>query len=63
MDADSIAFFEGNVEYYFKRYGERKTSFKFKFMYERMSERAKKIVRKFEYKDPKINSIFKEITS
>jgi len=62
-EADSIAFFEENIKVFFKRYGKEKTKFKIKFMYDRMLERAKKIVKVFEYDDPELNSIFKGVIS
>lgn len=63
IDADSIAFFEEKIKIYLKRYGKEKTRFKVKFMYDRMSERAKGIVREFEYDDPELDSVFKEVIS
>lgn len=62
-DADSLSFFESNLEDYFKRYGEEKTKFKIKFMFDRMSGKAKSIVRKFRFKNTKLESIFKEAIS
>ena len=60
-DADSIAFFEENIKVFLKRYGKEKTKFKIKFMYDRLSERAKNIVKEFEYGNPGLNSIFREV--
>lgn len=62
-DADSISFFEENLKGYFKKFGEEKTISKIKFMFDRMSERAKEIVKKFEFKNSKLNNLFKEIVS
>jgi hypothetical protein len=61
--ADSIAFFEENIKVFFERCGREKTKFKIKFMFERMTKRAKRIVRGFKYEDPELNSIFREVVS
>lgn len=60
MDADSISFFEENLTYYFQKCGEEKTRKKIRFMYDRMSNKAKEIIRAFEYKDSKLTGIIKE---
>lgn len=60
MDADSLAYFEANFEFYFEKFGEDKTRNKIKFMFGRMSEKAKEISRKFEYDNSELNKIFKE---
>jgi hypothetical protein len=62
-DADSISFFEDNLEYYFGEFGNDKTKDKIKFTFNRMSERAKEIVKKFEYKNSGLNNLFKEAIS
>jgi hypothetical protein len=63
MDADSIAYFEYNIPSFLKRNGEDKTKKKIRFMYERMSVRAKNLVNKIEYKDKKIASLVEQNTS
>ena len=61
-DADSISFFDTNLEYYHSRHGDEKTRLKIKFMFDRISERAKNIVRKkFKYNNPELNKIFREV--
>jgi len=62
-DADSISFFEENLEYYFHKYGEEKVRFKIKYMFDRMSKKAQEIVKKLKYNDKKLNSIFQEIVT
>lgn len=51
MDADSISFFE------------EKARKKVRFMYVRMSDKAKSLVGGVQYETPKLNLIFKEETS
>lgn len=43
-DADSLSFFEQNVESYLRRNGREKTQAKIRFMYDRLSEPAKRLV-------------------
>jgi hypothetical protein len=62
-DADSIAFFEENIGGYLPKFGEEKLRNKIKFMFDRMSEKAKNIVKNFKYDNPKLNKIFKEVVS
>lgn len=62
-DSDSLSFFGDNIENYFEIFGEEKTKCKIKFMYNRISERAKRIVKKFKYKNPELNNIFKQTVS
>jgi hypothetical protein len=60
-DADSISFFEENLEHYFERYGRKRTKFKVSFMFERVSVKAKEIIKKFKFKDEELDLIFREI--
>lgn len=59
-DADSIAYFEANIPGYLKTNGEDQTKRKIRFMYGRLSNRAKGIVKKIRYKNSKIASLVKE---
>lgn len=59
MSADSLAYFEYNIPLYSKNYGEQAAIEKCKFMYERLSEDAKKLVKKIEYEDKTIANIVK----
>lgn len=45
QDADSISYFDNNLERYFKRSGYEKTVAKVKWMFDRCSVRAQKIIR------------------
>lgn len=57
--ADSLAYFEYNIPVYLKMNGEQRAIEKCKFMYERLSEDAKKLVKKIKYKDKTISNIVK----
>ncbi|MEA3273397.1 MAG: DUF4202 family protein [Patescibacteria group bacterium] len=60
MDADSISFFEENFVQYYEEYGEGNTRKKIRFMYDRISNNAKSLVKDIQYDDPKLKLIFKE---
>ena len=62
-DADSLAFFDYNLPYYKKRNGEEKAKHKIKFMYKRMSEKAKELVKKIKYEDKEMDNMVKEFIS
>lgn len=59
-DADSAAFFEYNIPIYFKRYGKEKTLHKIRYMFDRVSDRAKNIIKKIKYQDKEIDDLVKE---
>lgn len=63
MSADSLAYFEYNIPGYIKRYGKEKTKDKIRFMYGRMPEKAKKIVKEMKFMDKDIGNLFKEAVS
>jgi len=62
-DSDSLAYFEHNIPSYLKGYGKNKTKKKIKFMYKRMSSRAKGLVSKIKYRDKRIASLVEQNTS
>jgi len=62
MDADSLSFFEENLELYFEKYGEEATRKKIAFMYERMSEPAKQFVGDMSCQDQHLDDIFQKLT-
>ena len=62
-DADSIAYFEYNIPVYLKRSGEEQTKKKILFMYERISDRAKSMVKGIKYEDPKISALVEQSIS
>ena len=59
-DADSIAFFEYNIPIYFERYGKERTLYKIRYMFNRVSDRAKNIIKTIKYHDKEINDLVKE---
>lgn len=59
-DADSIAYFEYNIPFYLKRYARERTKEKIKFMYERMSEKAKRLVHQIKFENKEIENMFEE---
>ncbi|MFC1728337.1 DUF4202 family protein [Nanoarchaeota archaeon] len=61
MDADSLSFFENNLEFYYKLNGPENTIKKIKFMYERMSDKAKGMVKEIQIKNSKIKKLVEEV--
>ncbi|MDD5040066.1 MAG: DUF4202 family protein [Patescibacteria group bacterium] len=59
-DADSLAFFEYNIPSCIKRNGDERCGKKIKFMYVRLSDGAKAMVRHITYEDPKIGTFVGE---
>ncbi|MDD5163712.1 MAG: DUF4202 family protein [Candidatus ainarchaeum sp.] len=60
MAADSIAYFEYNVPFYLKRNGADNTKQKIRFMFNRLPEKAKKIVQKIKFKNKEVAELFRE---
>ena len=60
-DADSLAFFDYNIPSYLKRNGEDRTKEKIKFMYSRLSNEAKVLVRKVSYSNEGILSLVNSV--
>jgi len=63
VDADSLAYFEYNTPFTLERMGVERTKNKIKFMYKRMSEKAKRIVHQLSFKTKEINELFQEAIS
>lgn len=63
MDADSLAYFDYNIPSYLKRNGRERTEEKIKFMYKRLSKKAKKLVSQIKFTDKEIESLVKESIS
>jgi len=59
-DADSISFFEENLELYFIEFGEDKTRKKINFMFGRISPKGQELVKELNFKNERLNLIFKE---
>lgn len=53
-DADSLAYFDYNIPSYLKRNGKERTREKIKFMYNRLSEKAKDLAKEIKYTNEKI---------
>ena len=58
MDADSISFFDYNIEAYLKYVGEKQTKKKILFMKSRASENAKKFIDEIMKNKPELNKLF-----
>ncbi len=63
MNADSISFFEGNLEAYFYKKSKDTVEFKIRYMFDRMSDEAKCIIRKFTYENQELDNLFREVVS
>lgn len=62
-DADSISYFDTNIDWYYGVKGPEKTKNKIIFMYQRVSPRAKKIIGSLKFKNPEIQNIFEKCLS
>jgi len=60
MNADSLSFFEVNLPLYFQRHNIDDTLFRMEWGYRRLSERAKKFLKQFKYKNETLNNLLKE---
>lgn len=66
-DADSISFFDSNLEPHFKRNklinpdAAERTKSKIKFMFNRVSPKAQEIIGSFKYSDPEVQGLIKGI--
>jgi hypothetical protein len=60
MNADSLAYFEYNIPSYLKRNGKERTKDKIKFMYNRLSPEAKKLVFRTVQNNSEISSLITE---
>ena len=58
-DADSLTFFNFDISYYLKDRGVEKTKDKIKFMYDRLSKKAKNLVKSIKF-NQKIKAIFRQ---
>lgn len=56
-DADSLAYFDYNIPSYLKRNGKERTREKIKFMYNRLSEKAKYLVKEIKYPNEEISEL------
>ncbi|MFQ5824539.1 MAG: DUF4202 family protein [bacterium] len=58
-DADSLSFFEVNLPLYFQRNSEQETLFRMRWGYARLSNQAKKFVKKMSYKNDRLNKLLR----
>lgn len=62
MNADSISYFDNNVDFYFQKNGFKKTKDKVKFMFQRTTNpEIKKIIIGLKHQNPEVDKIFKEV--
>lgn len=59
-EADSLTFFSFDIYYYLKDRGSKKTKEKVRFMYKRLSEKARGLVNQVKFKNEKVESLFRE---
>ncbi len=60
MEADSLAYFDYNIPGYLKRNGKERTKEKIRFMYNRLSKKARRTVQRMKFKNSEIKKLFKE---
>lgn len=63
MEADSISYFDYNIDHYCERYGKEKTKKKAQFMYKRLSEKARNMVKQIKFNSKEMEELFKEAIS
>ncbi len=63
MDADSLAYFDYNIPSYLNRNGRERAKEKIKFMYKRLSAKAKVLVDQMKFDDQAIAELIKESIS
>ncbi len=63
MDADSIAYFDYHVAMYYEKNGPEKTKDKIKFIFEKISGRAKDIIKNLKYENQEIAKIVENAIS
>ena len=62
-EADSLTFFNWDIYYYIKDKGVEKTKDKIKFMYKRLSDKAKGLVKGIKFKDEEIGDLVMQVIS
>ena len=62
MEADSLAYFDYNIPHYFERYGEERTKDKIQFMYKRLSQKARDLVKQIKFSN-EMKELFEEAIS
>jgi len=62
-DADSISYFDGNLELYYQREGWQETKRRAQWGYQRLSPKMKEVLREFHYKSQDLNRLLQEVIS
>lgn len=62
MEADSLAYFDYNILHYFERYGRERTKSKIQFMYKRLSQKARDLVKQIKL-SKEMKELFEEAIS
>ena len=60
-DADSISYFDVNLPFYFQRNSKRETKSRIMWGYQRLSDKAKSIVKNFSYDNIELESLFRDV--
>ncbi len=60
-DADSISYFDVNLQFYFQRNSRRETEFRIMWGYQRLSDEAKSVVRDFSYDNIELGTLFRDV--
>ncbi len=60
-DADSIAYFDVNLPFYFQRHSKGETAFRIMWGYQRLSDEAKSVVRDFSYDNIELETLFRDV--
>ena len=60
-DADSISYFDVNLPLYFQRNSREETESRIMWGYQRLSDKAKSIVRNFSYDNIELESLFRDV--
>ncbi|MCH7639770.1 MAG: DUF4202 family protein [Bacteroidetes bacterium] len=62
-EADSISYFDVNVQFYFQRNSKSETAFRIMWGYQRLSDEGKAIVRDFSYDDIELETLIRDVVS
>lgn len=62
-DADSISYFDGNLEHYYRREGWQETKRRSRWGYQRLSPKMKEVLQDMQYEDQDLNRLLQEIIS
>ena len=60
-DADSVSFFEVNLPFYARRHDKEEVFFRMEWGFERLSDKARQIIKKINYEDNELNGLLKRL--